>query len=68
MNFQSLEINICIFIFAAIVVAIVGTKMAKIADQLAVRTGWGEAIIGAAFLGGSTSLPGIVTSVTAAAG
>jgi len=68
MNFQSLEINICIFIFAAIIVAIVGTKMAKIADQLAVRTGWGEAIIGAAFLGGSTSLPGIVTSVTAAAG
>ncbi len=41
--------------------------MAKISDRLADRTGMGEAIIGAVFLGGSTSLSGIVTSVTAAA-
>lgn len=39
--------------------------MAKIFDRLADRTGMGEVIIGAVFLGGSTS--GIVTSVTAAA-
>ena len=41
--------------------------MAKISDRLADRTGMGEAIIGAVFLGGSTSLSGIVTSLTAAA-
>lgn len=42
--------------------------MAKVTDRLATKTGWGEAIVGAIFLGGSTSLSGIVTSVTAAAG
>ena len=41
--------------------------MAKVSDRLADRTGLGEAIMGAVFLGGSTSLSGIVTSVTAAA-
>ena len=42
--------------------------MCKVADQLADATGWGEAVVGAVFLGGSTSLSGIVTSVTAASG
>lgn len=42
--------------------------MAKISVRLADRTGLGEAVMGAVFLGGSTSLSGIVTSVTAAAG
>lgn len=37
-------------------------------DQLADRTGIGEAVAGAVFLGASTSLPGIVTSVTTAWG
>ena len=36
------------------------------ADQLADRTGLGEAFVGAVFLGASTSLPGITASVTAA--
>ncbi|MGB3532180.1 MAG: sodium:calcium antiporter [Microcoleaceae cyanobacterium] len=68
MNIQSLPLNIAIFAIAAIVIAIVGTRMAKVTDQLAEKTGWGQAIVGAVFLGGSTSLSGIVTSVTAAAG
>lgn len=42
--------------------------MTKVADRLADKTGLGEAVVGALFLGGSTSLPGIVTSVTTAAG
>ncbi|MEL6912790.1 MAG: sodium:calcium antiporter, partial [Cyanobacteria bacterium J06598_4] len=66
--FNSLTISIGIFIVAAFVIAIVGIKMTKIADRLADRTGLGEAVVGALFLGGSTSLPGIVTSVTTAAG
>ena len=66
--FNSLTINIGTFIVAAFVIAVVGTKMTKIADRLADKTGWGEAVVGALFLGGSTSLPGIVTSVTTAAG
>ena len=66
--FNSLTISIGTFIVAAFVIAVVGTKMTKIADRLADKTGWGEAVVGALFLGGSTSLPGIVTSVTTAAG
>ncbi|MEL6581115.1 MAG: hypothetical protein AAFQ14_15325 [Cyanobacteria bacterium J06621_12] len=66
--FNSLTIGIGTFIVAAFVIAVVGTKMTRIADRLADRTGWGEAVVGAVLLGGSTSLPGIVTSVTSAAG
>lgn len=63
----SLTESILIFVSCAIAIALLGTRMAKISDRLADRTGMGEAIIGAVFLGGSTSLSGIVTSVTAAA-
>ncbi|MDN4472864.1 sodium:calcium antiporter [Demequina zhanjiangensis] len=48
----------------AIVVA--GSKLAHVADELADRTGMGEALAGALFLGGVTSLPGIVASATGA--
>ncbi|MEM6751417.1 MAG: sodium:calcium antiporter [Cyanobacteria bacterium P01_C01_bin.38] len=65
---QSLPIGISLFIIAAIVIGLVGTRMCKVADRLADATGWGEAVVGAVFLGGSTSLAGIVTSVTAAYG
>ncbi len=65
---QSLPIGITLFAIAAIVIGLVGTKMCKVADRLADATGWGEAVVGAVFLGGSTSLAGIVTSVTAAFG
>jgi len=64
--FNSLIINIVVFLIATFTIAIVGTKMTKTADRLADRTGLGEAVVGALFLGGSTSLPGIVTSVSAA--
>jgi cation:H+ antiporter len=54
------------FIASAAVIGIVGTRIAQIADRLADTTGWGEAVFGGVFLGASTSLPGIVMSVTAA--
>lgn len=53
-------------VLAAVIVA-AGAKLAATADKLADATGWGEATVGAVLLGGSTSLPGIVASVTAAA-
>ena len=65
--FNSLVTSIGAFAIAAFVIAIAGTKITRIADRLADKTGLGEAVVGAVFLGGSTSLPGIVTSVTAAA-
>lgn len=62
-----LGIVISVLAAAAIVIGITGTLIARFADELAVRTGLGEAVMGAVFIGASTSLPGIVTSVAAAA-
>lgn len=62
----SLSVSIPIFCMAAGAIAVVGTRLTKVADRLADKTGWGEAIVGAVILGGSTSLPGIITSVSTA--
>ena len=64
----SLTIIFVIFFAAAVVIALVGTRLTKVADLLADKTGLGEALVGAVMLGAATSLSGIVTSVTAAAG
>lgn len=55
-----------IFFAAAVAIAFGGWRLSSLADRLADRTGMGEAITGALFLGAVTSQPGIVTSVTAA--
>jgi cation:H+ antiporter len=55
-----------IFCLSAAVIGVFGSLMTRTADRLADATGLGEAIMGAVFLGGCTSLPGIVTSVTTA--
>ncbi len=58
---------IAIFVVCAVTIGFAGTKLAHIADELADRTGMGEIIAGALFVGGSTSLPGIITSMATAA-
>lgn len=63
----SLAATVAVFIASALVILFAGVRMARVSDQLADATGMGEALFGAALLGGSTSLPGIVASVTAAA-
>lgn len=62
-----LELDVVLFVLAAAVVAIAGVRMTRVADRLADMTGLGEAVTGAVLLGASTSLAGIVVSVTAAA-
>lgn len=62
----SLSISVGLFLSAAVVIAIVGTQISAVADRLADKTGLGEALMGALFLGGSTSLAGLATSVSAA--
>lgn len=52
---------------SALAIGVAGTRLAGYADELADRTGMGEIIAGAVFVGGSTSLPGIITSVVTAA-
>jgi cation:H+ antiporter len=68
MNIDSLSLPFLmgLFVLAAFVIVIFGSRMTRLADRLADVTGLGEAIMGAVFLGASTSLPGIITSVTAA--
>ncbi len=62
----SLAVVIAVFAGAALAIAVAGTKLAHLADALADRTGMGEIVAGALFVGGSTSLPGIITSMATA--
>lgn len=57
---------VVVFVAAAAVICVAGTFLTRTADELADATGMGEALFGGVLLGGTTSLPGIVTSVTAA--
>lgn len=50
----------------ALVIGMLGTRLTRVVDDLADRTGIGEAIAGAVLLGMATSLSGIVLSVSAA--
>lgn len=55
-----------IFTVAAVAVLLAGTRLTAAADELADRTGLGEALMGAILLGALTSLPGITATATAA--
>lgn len=62
----SLWLNIGVFLAATGVITIAGIMLSQVADRLADRTGLGEAMMGALLLGGSTSLSGVVVSISAA--
>lgn len=51
---------------AAAVIALFGSRLVGVVEELADRTRLGEAIAGAVLLGGATSLSGLVVSVVAA--
>lgn len=55
-----------VFAICAAAIGILGTRLTRVVDQLADRTGLGEAIAGAVLLGAATSLSGVVLSITAA--
>ncbi len=57
---------VLVFVLCATVIGFAGTRITRVVDQLADRTGIGEAAAGALLLGASTSLGGSVLSVTAA--
>ena len=64
----SLPAVFAVFGAAGLVVAAGGIRMTSLADRLADRTGIGEALMGGLVLGMSTSLSGVVVSVTSAVG
>ncbi len=63
----SLPATLSIFAVSTLVIALVGSRLTRTADRLADLTGMGEAVFGAALLGASTSFPGTMASIFAAA-
>jgi cation:H+ antiporter len=51
---------------AALVIVTCGLRMTGLADRIADRTGWGEAVIGGVLLGAATSFSGTIVSLTSA--
>ena len=68
-NFEPLPLVFVILIFALAsgVVWFAGTRLSRYADALAKKTGTADVIVGTLLLGGVTSLPEIVTTITASA-
>lgn len=62
----SLPLLIGVFVLGGAVVLLAGTRLARLADEIADRTGLGEALVGAVLLGAATSLPGTITSAVTA--
>jgi len=56
-----------LLVLASLGIAIAGTRLAHVANVLADRTGMGEVMAGGLFVGAMTSIPDLVTSVSAAA-
>ena len=64
--FESLTSGVLGFIAATLVIITAGSYLSRVADQLADRTGLGEALIGMFLLAGATSLPDFAATLTAA--
>lgn len=62
-----LTVLIVVLLGSGAVLLTAGVRFTKIVDELADRTGIGEALAGAVLLGATTSLPGLVTSISGAA-
>lgn len=63
---MSLLAAVTLFCVSAVAILFAGTRLVLIADRLAARTGFGQALLGGVLLGACTSLSGTVTSFTAA--
>ncbi len=63
---DSLFVTIMLFLACAGIIGVSGTRLVAVADQLADRSGIGEALMGGVLLGAATSLSGSVLSVSAA--
>lgn len=63
---MSLIVAIAVLVAGAAILVTAGVKFTRIVDELADRTGMGEALAGALLLGAATSLPGLMTTITGA--
>lgn len=60
-----LPVSIAVFLAAGVCVWIIGTRLTRVLDALAIRTGMGHALVGMLLLGGITSLPELANVITA---
>lgn len=61
-----LWVVLAVFAAGALVILVAGTRMTGLADQIADRTGFGEALVGGVLLGAATSFSGTIVSFTSA--
>jgi cation:H+ antiporter len=61
-----LAVNVGLFALVAAAVWLAGTRLAALADEIADRRRMGKALMGLVFLAAATSLPEVVTTITAA--
>lgn len=54
-----------LFLLATVVVAVVAPRLTRVADRIGTRTGIGNSLAGAIVLGASTSIAGLVVTVSA---
>ncbi len=59
-----LGVSAAVLAVSAVAILLAGSRLTRVADSLAERTGLGDAVAGALLLGAVTSLPGIVTTTT----
>ena len=64
--FSSLIPSLIVFGIAALAIVSAGSQLARLADELADRTGMGEALFGVLLLAGVTSLPDFAATLSAA--
>jgi cation:H+ antiporter len=63
----SVSASVALLVASAAALLAAGTRFARTVDRLADRLGIGEALAGAVLLGASTSIPGLIVTVLAAA-
>jgi cation:H+ antiporter len=62
-----LSVSIVVLAISALVLVTAGVRFTHVVDAIADRTGLGEALAGAVLLGATTSLPGLITTISGAA-
>ena len=62
---MELPVALGLFLASAVVVVAGGIGLAMSGDVIAIRTGWGRLWVGSLLVGGGTSLPELVTTITA---
>ena len=62
---SSLSASVLVFVLAALAIVTAGSRLARLADELADRTGMGEALFGVLLLAGVTALPDFAAILSA---